>query len=346
MKNKLLLTLSLGTMVVLGVGLSSCKDDDEPFVKPKLSFEKASYTVNEADGSIEVKVILDKAYTEDITVEFELDGTAQDEETATTSTPAPDYRIVGEHDEVEIKAGETEGIIKIEVGSDTRLEDSNPNTDPFDPETIEIKITDVDNENIEITRDDETEVLLEQEDGILILLTWLAPDNTDPNNVKQADMDLLVRAGSNTSNWEGFLTGSTQSSVQGPEVVFIPSTSEYAAYGLSYVYWDGTYDPLEFGVAFIDFVDGAFEAEAGFETFETSYTAANKNKWTDETIGTTQVVQTMEKAGTNFGSPSDISVPTTGSRVGSSEKLPSLTLIKREQPYDLNAALKRIKTFQ
>ncbi len=346
MKNKLLLTLSLGTMVVLGAGLSSCKDDDEPFVKPKLSFEKTSYTVNEADGTIEVKVILDKAYTEDITVEFELDGTAQDEETATTSTPLPDYRIVGEHDEVEIKAGETEGIIKIEVDSDTRLEDSDPNTDPFDAETIEIKITDVDNENIEITRDDETEVLIEQEDGIIVFLAWQAPDNTDPNNVKQADMDLLVRAGGNTSTWERILTGSAQGSSQSPEVAFIPSSSEYAAFGLSYVYWDGTYDPLEFVASFIDFTDGALEAEAGIETFEGTYTAANKNKWTEETIETTQVVQTLEKSGTNFGTPSDITIPDAGSRVGSSEKLPSLTLIKREQPYDLNAALKRLKTLQ
>jgi hypothetical protein len=343
MKNKLLLLLSLSTVIVTGVGLSSCKDDDEPFVKPQLSFEKATQTVNEADGTIEVKVILDKAYSEDISIEFELSGSAQDEETATSSTPAADYRIESDHDEIEIKAGETEGIIEILIGSDTRLEDADVNTDPFDPETIEIKITDVDNENIEITRDDETEVLIEQEDGLIVFLGWDSPDNTDPNNIKQADMDLLVRAGANTTTWEGILTGSAQTSYQSPEIAFIPSASQYAAYGFSYVYYDGTYDPLDFGVSFIDFKDGALEDESGVESFEASYTAANKNKWTNETIATTQVVQTLEKSGTTFGSPSEnISVPTTGSRIGSSEKF-AFSWVKREPPHDLNAILRRLR---
>jgi hypothetical protein len=78
------------------------------------------------------------------------------------------------------------------------------------------------------------------------------------------------------------------------------------------VYYDGTLDPLEFDVVFIDFVDGDFEAEADTESFAGTYTAVNKNKWTD--ASTTKVVQTFKKVNGAFAEFSAITPAATGSR--------------------------------
>jgi hypothetical protein len=82
---------------------------------------------------------------------------------------------------------------------------------------------------------------------------------------------------------------------------------------MSYVYYEGTLDPLEFEVVFADFVDGAFEAEANVESFTGTYTAANKNEWTDP--NTTKVVQTFKKVSGEFAEFSAIDVPASGSRL-------------------------------
>ena len=75
MQKSILLLSSLLTVVVTSLVLSSCKDD-EPFVKPKLSLDESTMTVNEAAGTIEVDFVLDKAYSSDITIEYDLGGTA------------------------------------------------------------------------------------------------------------------------------------------------------------------------------------------------------------------------------------------------------------------------------
>ena len=80
-------TLSICSVCALLVlCLSSCKDDDEPFVKPKLSVATETVTIGEGGGTAEVGIVLDKAAPTDITVEYSLGGTAV--------SPA-DYSIVG-----------------------------------------------------------------------------------------------------------------------------------------------------------------------------------------------------------------------------------------------------------
>ncbi len=153
--------LSAFVLFTLGMIISSCKDDDPP-AKPQLSFELSELTVNEADGEIEVKVVLDKPASEDITIDFSLAGTAVDDVSAGTTRPA-DYEIVGDPGELEIAEGETTGIITVSLYTDTDFES--------DPEIIEISIDEVDSEDIEITRNDEITITVEQEDGLLIVLT-------------------------------------------------------------------------------------------------------------------------------------------------------------------------------
>lgn len=338
MKNKLLLTLSLGTMVVLGVGLSSCKDDDEPFVKPKLSFSEDNITVNEADGTIEIEVKLDKPYSEDIVIDYSLDGTAIDKVSAGTSSPY-DYEVLSEAGEIEIKKGETSGKIEIQLYSDSDIEEN---------ETIEISIEDVSNENIEVTRDDEIKITVEQEDGLIIALEWGVGEG---ENYTDVDMDLFLWATNENSQlvptnylgYSGNFVTNLRTSYTSPEFIFLPTVAfNDGTYGISCNYYEGSEDPMNFKVTFIELVNGAEAASVERAAF---YTESNINPWDDETNGMDLVLAaTFKKSGTDFTDFSDISTIGPGSRVGGG-KIPNG--LKR-QPFDpssenFNTILKRLQ---
>lgn len=306
--------LLLSAMVLASIVLvSSCKDDDPP-VPPNLSFESAETTAIESDANVLIELTLDKAAPEDITIEYTLSGTAIDRAKVSANAPF-DYEIVSEYGEVTIAKGETTGSIEIDLASDLNLEDD---------ETIILKIDNVSTDAVLITRDDESTVIITQEDGKGILLEWPGPSANG-----QADMDMILRYGSNTTTWGGILDGSVSESFEGSEFLFIPNAANDPAYGLSYVYYDGTLDPLEFTVTFADFVDGTFEAEANWDVYNGTYTIVNKNTWTD--VSTTKVVQTFESLeGGGFTTPSEIMVPDAGSRAPSSGTI--TTTLKKGTP--------------
>ena len=99
----LLSALTLGSFVFV---LTSC-DDDEPPAKPKLSFNAPTLTAKESDANLQIQVVLDKAASEDITIEYSLAGTAKDDVTA-GNAPA-DYEVIGDYGEVEIEEGRDYG---------------------------------------------------------------------------------------------------------------------------------------------------------------------------------------------------------------------------------------------
>lgn len=305
-KYNALFLLSGLSLIALSLIFSSCKDDDPP-AKPMLSFAAATSTAKESDDNIEIQVVLDKAASQDITIDYSLGGTAV-EKVAAGANGGTDYEIISDYGEVEILEGETTGIIELDLWSDGNLEDD---------ETIEISIDGVSSDEIEITRDDETTITLQQEDGLVIVLEWPVPSADG-----QADMDIILRVGQNTTTWDGVLSGAARPSFEGPEILFVPKVVTFPAYGLSYVYYDGTLDTLEFTATFVDFANGEIEAEAQTESFPGVYYTVNKNKWTD--ANTTVVVQTFQKNGDAFTSPSSpIVAPATGSRVGSSDNFTS-----------------------
>lgn len=293
-RSRFLLPLLL--VVFMMVFIPSCKDD-EPAPPAKLSFAESSITVNEVDDVIEIEIVLDKPVKEDITVEYSLGGTAID-----VVNDGIDYEILSDYLEVDIDEGETTGIIEIQLYSDLDFDDS---------ETIEIELESVDSEAVEITSDDDIEITIEQEDGLAIVLQW--PTQT-------VDMDLILRAGQNTTTWDGILGASFY---EFPELIFLPKIAEFPAYGLSYTYYDGTVDPLDFTVTFIDYADGTAEPAANQLSFTEHYTIANKNTWDD--IATTKVVQTFVKSGGAFTNFSPITIPTSGSRVESTSSTSILT---------------------
>lgn len=304
--------------------LASCKDDEPP-AKPKLSFTKTTLEVVESDGIIEVEVSLDKPASQNIEIEYSLSGTAQDYETATQNNP-PDYAVTSErYGEIDIEKGATTGIIEITLLSDDYIEDD---------ETIEITINDVNSEEIEITRDDEANITLTQEDGMAILLSWPVP-----SGASVADMDFLVRIGPNSTTWDGIVTGSIYRSNSIFEEVFIPKAyiGEYfdlgytnTIFGFTYNYYSGTLDPLNFKVTFGEFTGGQLEPETGFQIFEGSYTASNINTWS--TSYPTSIGQTMRLNNGQFTElSSPITIPLSGSRVSGIDKVLSRQLFGMPQ---------------
>ncbi|MGC1243759.1 MAG: Calx-beta domain-containing protein [Chryseosolibacter sp.] len=276
----------------------------------QLSFAAQTLTVDEAGDSVLVELLLDKPAPQDIVIGYTLSGTATDSLTAFTAKTNPDYYIDGKAGEVTFRAGETKAFIEVELYSDLIIEDGVPATDPFDPETIVITVS---NPNGIQMSDNTMEISLAQEDGLIVLLAWPAQKDT-----LKADMDIILRVGQTTSSWYGILTGAATESYQSPEFIFLPNAINYPAYGLSYVYYDGTFDTLDFEVVFIDLINSALEPEANALTYEARYTKVNKNKWND--ASTTVVVQTFEKSGDAFTTPSQIQVPTSGSRTRSGDR--------------------------
>lgn len=315
-----LLYILSGALIVSSIGLSSCgsdDDDDNTETKPVLTVAEEEIDVFESDGTIEIEVKLDKAASEDITIEYELSGTAQDEETADNDTDPEDYKIVEDYGEIEIEAGETTGTITLELYSDDWLEND---------ETIEISITDVDGD-VEIGSDDETTINLKQEDGMLVALVWAKPSSDG-----EADMDMFTWIGetAESPDWDGVLTGSIYRGTDyddtdyAYEVVFLPNTFvgsyeriglsyDDTSFGFAYTYYDGDLDPLEFQVEFIEFIDSDYEADEDVDIYTGTYTLANLNKWTGQNYSST-IVQTMRLNDGEFQDISDITIPTEGSR--------------------------------
>lgn len=285
------------TAVVIGffgLGLSSCKDDEES--PPKLSIESAT-EYNEADGTIEIEVTLDKAASKDITIEYSLGGTAVELNDASDENP-PDYEVLSGVGEIEIEQGETTGVIEIELYSDILFEEE---------ESITITIDDVD-DGITITEENELEITLIQEDGLGVVLDW-GYDAGD--NYTDVDMDLFLWA----ENTNGVLqiTGlsSTAASFEAPEQLFIPNVLPDGTYGLSLNYYEGSVEPMKFRVRFYSIVD---QAQTLISTKAAQYMLDNRNPWVETEVLPTLSL-TYEKSGATYSTFSDITVPETGSRV-------------------------------
>jgi hypothetical protein len=302
----LLSAVALGSFVFV---LSSC-DDDEPSPPPQLSFAVSELTVKESDANLNLEIVLDKPAPEDIVIEYSIKGTARESVTAGSAQLPADYEIVSDYLEAEIKQGETTAVIEIDLYSDTDME--------VDDETIEIAIEETDSDKIEITRDDDMTITVKQEDGLLVFLAWGEEDNDYPD----VDMDLFLWVENDAgelalTDFRGVRDDSYSNWIGGnfPEFFFIPTAlAEDGNYGLSCTYYEGTVEPMNFEVSYVEVVNGD---EASSVSKTGTYTLVNINKWDDETLGTEhQLVATFKKAGADFAEFSDITIPTAGSRMG------------------------------
>jgi len=156
MKKYTAFIVTIAVILAVGFGISSCKEDEPP-AKPKLSFADTEMTVGEDDGTIEVQVVLDKAYSQDLNIEYELGGTASDQDVVGTANA--DYEVAGDHGVVVIESGQTTGVIELDIYSDAAFEDD---------ETIEISILDTNTDAIEVTADDDVVITITNDDAQLI----------------------------------------------------------------------------------------------------------------------------------------------------------------------------------
>ena len=146
-------------------------------------------------------------------------------------------------------------------------------------------------------------ITLAQEDGKAIGLYW---DET----YTTVDMDMFLwvgEVGAPIAELEP-LAISAAPSFDSPEIIFIPAVIPDAAFGMSYNYYEGDEDPMEFEVFFVDFVNGVSEPLATRDIYTASYTLANINPWFTSGIDPI-VVQTFEVVNFVYSTPSAITVP-------------------------------------
>ena len=292
--------LSLMLVAGLVVGLPSCKED-EPVIPPKLSFGDKTLTFKESDGEVEIELVLDKAAATDIEIDYTISGTAL-EKVKAGANATYDYEITSDYLETKILKGETTGIITLEFFSDLDLEED---------ESIEIQIEDVIGADIEITRDDEVNIMLKQEDGLLMVLEWGVGVG---ESYKDVDMDLILWATSTTtSTLVPTQLGAFSSSFVSPEFFFLPTAVlPDGTYGWSCNYYSGTVDPMNFQVVYRTWINDVPTIVA---TKKGTYKLANINPYDDKVKGTPlQLAMTFKKAGTGFNTFTDITIPAAGSR--------------------------------
>ena len=306
--------LNSGVIVVIVLSglvfLSSCGEDEIPV--GNLSFAESTVTFNEADDIIEIEVTLNRPAHEDFTIDYSIDGTAIDKETSTTNSY--DFEILddlADYGEIEIEKGETTGIIQIKLWSDFAYENT---------ETIEIKLEEVDSKFVQLTRDDEIEINIEQEDGLGIQLEW---DETYTN----VDMDLFWWA-EDAAGDLGLTNISSTNPATSPryEAIFIPNVIDDGDYGISCNYYSGTANPMNFTVKYYKIVGGD---DTLIAERNGTYDLDNINIWDDEVNGTELLLAaTYTKTGSNYSNFSDIliDVDDTGSRSGNTWK--ELDLVK------------------
>ena len=155
MRNPYPITKSLLALAVVGASLSACKDDDSESSKPVVTFSRSTLSASEANGTIEVEVELDKAASQDITVTYDLSGTARDRESGGAANY--DYTIADTPGEITIEKGETSAVIEIALNDDG-LPDNN--------ETIVLTLDDVDGDRATIG--DDNEITITIADGVTV----------------------------------------------------------------------------------------------------------------------------------------------------------------------------------
>jgi FlaG/FlaF family flagellin (archaellin) len=221
-----------------------------------------------------------------------------------------DYYIDGVSGQVTIPAGQTSAAIKVNVLSDFLWEDD---------ETIEITLKS--SNSVTVGTNNKMTITVEQEDGKVVQLDW-------PNGTT-VDMDLFVwlRFKDDESNevFEFPLAYGINADTEGPEVRIIPDVlsdqllidldTTAIQYGGSYVYYEGNVNDLQFTVTLGDFQNGVAST---ISTKTGSYTTANINPW-DTSSGTDPIiVQTFDYSGGNLVNITNITTPTSGSRVRTS----------------------------
>jgi hypothetical protein len=326
----------LGAMgVVALLGISACGDDDPP-PKSGITFELESFETLESDGTltsfhpdlgftgsvgrdIVVKILLDRELSETTVVQYSVSGTAT--RTNPAGNPVNDLAIkdglntiVGT-DKITIEKGAVEATIIITVYEDFSFE---VDDDDSPIETAIITLTSISSGNAELGLTD-TYTLSIEEDDAFILHQWYV-DGTDEYG--DVDMDLFVWLEDDLINNSTNDNASWDEDFPPYEALFIPAGFPNGTYEMSYTYYSGTSDDVDVVALMWGRLNGDIYPYFSFEddevlVFEANYGLANINNWLESEIDPMRV-QSMIKTGLNYSNISQIAVPESGSRIGSS----------------------------
>jgi hypothetical protein len=280
--------------------------DDDPQLK--VSFPVTTLTVVESDNQelLEIDVALDNPAPQNVTVEYTIahvqgQGHAIDDlyaEAEEIPSQYVDYIIEGGVQSVVIAQGSTTAKIQLQLLSDFVFENE---------ETIELTISTVSN-GVQIGTNNKMTIKLQQEDGRIVALVW-QDDYTD------VDMDLFLWLGDDIPGLEIVAASANPGFDPQLELLFIPAVIQDAAVGLSYTYYAGTEDPMNFEAQIIDFADGAAEAQANYDVYPGTYTLANINAWDETDIEPVKAQTFTLVAGAITGITDPIVAPAANSRI-------------------------------
>jgi hypothetical protein len=193
-------------------------------------------------------------------------------------------------------------------------------------ETVIVKLESVISGPVTIGDQDEFTLNI-YEDDALIILEWLTTADED------VDMDLTLWVEGNPNPIELKTRNSEPS--QAFEGIFIPGGSEVGDIGLSYTYYSGLSDSVNFQVSFVNF-GGTVNGQEGGVAYQSVYKLANKNRYDtpahEDYKGVRPVVQTLTKTGLNY-TVTDITKSATSSRMRTSYKELRKKVL---QPFNVN----------
>jgi hypothetical protein len=324
----------LGLMGLAGLTFLSSCGDDEP-TPSGVSFELADQSTTESDGTItsfhpdlvqdgqgktvQVKLVFDKALPGQTVIKYKIDGTASKINPVPASGSdfdvndfdvAEGTNLTLTTDELTIAKGATEAIINVTLYEDYEFEyDKNVvNTEKVSYETIIFTMMSVVSGPAKLGTQVTHQINVTEDDAVF-LLQWGTNNTTSAGDV---DMDLLFSL-NNELVWGSASDGTY-------EIVNFPAGFPEGQYGLSYTYYAGTSDDVDFAVGVYTTAGSVNGQRYNYGTanplvFKASYTLKNINKWSE--TSPPKVVQTMTKSGINYTSFSAITVPADGgSRVG------------------------------
>jgi hypothetical protein len=351
MKIKFLLgVLAIGAVTAL----NSCKDDEVPVAG--VNFEAEEQEVTESDGTptsfhpddpnsdegvgrvIKAKLIFDIPLAGDAVLDFDVDGSARQ---TSNSTENNDFTIEAEGDnltvdgsQVTILKGSSEASFNITIYEDSRLEFGEDEDDvtedgvPF--ETIEITLESVVTGPIKLGEHALTHEVRILEDDTYVLLGWVkAGTEDDPADI---DMDIWVYINENLA----FKVADSDAEYK-QEAFLIPAGVSNLKVGMRYVYIGGSHD-VDFQSLVVNY--GGTIAKVGGATdvaalSDGSYELDNKHADSDPKI----ISQSMSKSGFNYADLTEITIPSTGSRIRNSFNLDQRALLKK-RPVKLMKVLK------
>jgi hypothetical protein len=315
--------------------LASC-GEDEP--KPAdINFEFSENEVTESDGKltsfhpeliddgvgreIEVKIKLNRRAPGNIVIKFDVDGDARLEATADDLN---DFEILEEgegltvdDDEITILKGTTEATLKILVFEDVEFEyeDHDLNDDGVPYETITITLEDIVSGSGKLGTELEHTLRILEDDAVAIL-QWEAADfAADAQDDAQVDMDILFWLNGESLPW--YYAAQPGYEWEG---IWIPAGFGEGDFGVSYTYYSGLSDNLNFYAFWLNTAGTLNGERYTYEeeqplSFQGNYKLVNINTYDQESGDVPKIAQTMDKSGVDYSNFSGISPFDAGSRV-------------------------------